>query len=249
MALDYASGADTHWGNISQLNGVNKATLAAFIEYDSSSGAWSEPLGERDDDDNGFCIRKYGTDARWYFPCANGANTFGENSSMSLSSGTTYHVLMSYDGTQSTNATKLKVWMDGVEESLSYGGTIPTALGTLTANFMIQAVGVRAEAALWIGQAIRNEGIIDALAAGASPLIFPDGLAFYAPLIRNKHDIVGGRTATDSGSISVVTHPRVTYPAAPLWVPAASAAPPAGTLLRHPGMTGGMKELAGGMRG
>jgi hypothetical protein len=86
--------------------------------------------------------------------------------------------------------------------------------------------GLIAEAAIW------NVALTDAevaqLGKGYSPLLVrPDGLVFYAPLVRNVQDVIGGLTLTATGSPTVVAHPRIIYPARKRFsFPTAAAAAP-----------------------
>ncbi|MFO0937819.1 MAG: hypothetical protein U0798_15045 [Gemmataceae bacterium] len=48
-------------------------------------------------------------------------------------------VSIQYDGTQSTNATRLKIWIDGVSKTLTFAGTIPASIAATTGA----AIGVR----------------------------------------------------------------------------------------------------------
>ena len=43
-----------------------------------------------------------------------------------------HHIAAVYDGSQSSNATRLRVWLDGSQVSLSYTGTIPATIGSYT---------------------------------------------------------------------------------------------------------------------
>ena len=49
------------------------------------------------------------------------------------------HMLMLYDGTQSSNADKLKVYINGVQQTLAFFGTIPTTVPDTTYAFRIGA--------------------------------------------------------------------------------------------------------------
>lgn len=42
-----------------------------------------------------------------------------------------------YDGTQPTNATKLRCWKNGVAQSLTFTGTVPAALGAANTGFSV----------------------------------------------------------------------------------------------------------------
>ena len=43
-----------------------------------------------------------------------------------------HHIAVVYDGSQSSNSTRLRAWFDGSEVSLSYTGTIPATIGSYT---------------------------------------------------------------------------------------------------------------------
>jgi hypothetical protein len=54
-----------------------------------------------------------------------------------LATSTWTHVVIAYDGTQSTNATKIKIYIDGEEKSVSTGGTIVTSLAATNSNVTV----------------------------------------------------------------------------------------------------------------
>ena len=96
-----------------------------------------------------------------------------------------------------------------------------------------------AEVAEW--NRVLSAGELSALAAGYSPLFIPNGLVWYAPLIREGDPVVDRyirRIALDikvestGGTISVVNHPRIIYTAMPYVItsPAAAAAANAGVI-------------------
>jgi hypothetical protein len=59
--------------------------------------------------------------------CHVGGNNYGY-AAVSLTNQSWRSLIVNFDGTQSTNATRLKMWLDGVELTLTFNGTIPTAL-------------------------------------------------------------------------------------------------------------------------
>ncbi|MBU4347529.1 LamG domain-containing protein [Patescibacteria group bacterium] len=65
--------------------------------------------------------------------CANAASTTDAN----LTVKNWHNLQVVYDGTQSTNADKLKLYLDGSQKTLSFIGTIPTALQNSSANLEI----------------------------------------------------------------------------------------------------------------
>lgn len=48
-----------------------------------------------------------------------------------------YHLVVIYDGTQSTDATKLKMYINGIEITLAYDSPIPTYTGPMATNLFI----------------------------------------------------------------------------------------------------------------
>lgn len=66
---------------------------------------------------------------------SNTANTYGD---YTMSNDTSWHFFaMVYNGAGSTNADKLKLYVDGTEQTLTYTGTIPATAGTNSSTFDI----------------------------------------------------------------------------------------------------------------
>lgn len=80
-----------------------------------------------------------------------------------LSAGVLTHIVVVYDGTQSTNADKLKIYLDGVQQTLSFvNGNIPSSLqnGSADLVFGMATVGGSAE----------FDGILDEMGCWNRPL-------------------------------------------------------------------------------
>lgn len=122
--------------------------------------------------------------------------------------GTMRSVIVTFDGSASP---KDVAYVNGVSQTLS--GTLSnTTIGTGQTSHVISSIsGYR-----WNGRAcdlgIYNRVITPAEAlihaAGYSCRNFPRGLIFYAPMIREVNDIVGGLTGTITGT-TVSDHPRI----------------------------------------
>jgi hypothetical protein len=68
--------------------------------------------------------------------------------------------------------------------------------------------GLLAEAAIWNVALTDDE--VRSLSRGFKPFrVRPQNLQFYAPIVRNLHDIRGGLTLTNSNNATVADHPRV----------------------------------------
>jgi len=62
-----------------------------------------------------------------YFEIGNGSNTLGDLSNNSTS---WQNVTMVFDGSGADNSSRLKAFINGIQQNLSYSGTIPTTAGT-----------------------------------------------------------------------------------------------------------------------
>lgn len=114
------------------------------------------------------------------------------------------------------SATDRSVWVNGTQ-----GGTNTTSPGTVNAfdRVTIGAGGIPvglyfsgniAEVGVWNVALTAAE--IASLADGiACDHIRPESLVFYAPLVRDLIDKVGGLTITNNGTATVADHPRIYY--------------------------------------
>lgn len=79
-----------------------------------------------------------------------------------FNSGTWYHILISYDGTQATNALKLKGYINGSLATMNYTGTVPSSITNGTGKFYLGNVvgsggywnGLLDEFSFWVGSAL-----------------------------------------------------------------------------------------------
>jgi hypothetical protein len=115
------------------------------------------------------------SDGNIYCQVENGTSVGG---SCAFSGTGWHHIVMVYDGGQSTNATKLKVYIDGTAQTLSFSGTIPTGC-TVTGNFELGreaaftrfATGSADEVGLWT-RAL-SQGEVTSLYNGGSGISYP----------------------------------------------------------------------------
>jgi len=95
-------------------------------------------LSQRVDDNNRFEIGVGGTGRGTStlndiaVALCNGGSSLGYTQSHILSDNLWHQVAIVYDGTKSTNATRLKIYIDGVEETLAFTGTIPATIADLS---------------------------------------------------------------------------------------------------------------------
>jgi hypothetical protein len=150
-----------------------------------------------------------------YFGVQNGGNT-GAFISQNITGRN--HWTMVFDGSQSTNAGRLRGYLNGTSLSLSFSGAnVPATTSNNVANetFSIGQAGANlswstgdfADLAIW--QAALSAQQIASLADGFSAdKVAPESLVYYSPLVRDISDVVGGMTLTDASS-TVEPHPRI----------------------------------------
>lgn len=155
------------------------------------------------------------SDNNIYIVVSNGGSQFGSVLKSGISGWN--HYAFVFDGSQTGNSNRLKAYLNGVQETLSYTGTIPATTSNNIANeaFDINhqplnntwGNGNYAEIAGW--QEALTGAEISSLAKGFSPsLIRPNKLGMYLPLIREINDIKGHITLTDTNT-TVANHPRI----------------------------------------
>jgi len=105
----------------------------------------------------------------------------------------------------------------------------PSGLNRITIGYSDRATnalffdGEIAEVGVW--DISLTDAEVAILAEGFSPLfVRPDRLKFYAPIVREKIDIVGGLVLSDFGSPTIQPHTRVFMPAPPMIISAPAAA-------------------------
>ncbi len=135
-------------GNLTALNGVTALTFEAWMK---TTGAGSPALvvSKYTDADNRCHMGSFGTD--FYCNVSNGAAAYGATT---ITKNIWYHAAMVFDGSQATNATRLRFFKTGVEIALSYTGRVPatTPVGafTLGAQSTSYGIGIIGEARAYI---------------------------------------------------------------------------------------------------
>jgi len=129
-ALTFNGTDNVALGNITQINGASKATLATWIKRGASGAdVFVGKQASRQD----FGIEAY-SDGKVYFDASNGTNVYG---TVSLNDTAWHHVALVFDGAQSGNANRLKAYVDGVQKTLAFSGTVGTTTSSNTTPFNI----------------------------------------------------------------------------------------------------------------
>lgn len=101
-----------------------------------------------------------------------------------------HHYVIQFDGTQSTNATRLRLWVDGVDVGFdAFSFTIPTSVTAISGgapdeNFGIgrlpgvsgNLLTIQSQVALWVGIADIGQSFVNAARRGCANLLFPSFL-------------------------------------------------------------------------
>jgi|688.fasta_scaffold519584_2 hypothetical protein len=200
--------------------GLTKFTLALWIRRDSSGSqqgvGFNSGSGVTETSHRSHIT--HFTDNRMYFVICNGSSTNGNGNTLQNITGWN-HWAMVFDGTQPTNATRLNGYVNGVSQSLTFSGSIPSSLSSNAVNQQLNigwnrannvySVGAMAEFSTWEDALTAEE--IASLSKGFTPSnIRPDKLLSHIPLLRNLQDVVAANALTNtSGNATVANHPRV----------------------------------------
>lgn len=107
----------------------------------------------------------------------NDGSVNGKAPSGTLPDATYSHIVVVYDGTQTGNANRLKIYVNSVTQSLTFTGTVPSSLTYTSAAFFIALVGVQkynglaAENGLW--NIALSQAQITSLYGSGTPPAYP----------------------------------------------------------------------------
>ena len=160
--LDFGGTDYIDCGIISAVEGVSTFSMAAWVY--PTNGAIKTVIGNWGNPYIGVNIET--SSSAVYFNVDSDAAGSGYGASSSgLTNNTWNHVMLVFDGSGSTNSDKLKGYINGVEQSLSYTGTIPSTTATPNRSFRIGdahagngLIGNISNAAIW-NQVISSEDV------------------------------------------------------------------------------------------
>jgi len=133
-ALTFDGTDAVNMGNITQINNVSKLTLATWIKR---SSAGSQVLVGKQATNQDVAIEAW-SDGKIYFQMSKGADTYG---TITLNDTAWHHVALVFDGTLTGNANRLKAYVDGVQKTLTFKGTVSTVTTSSTTPFNIGKMG------------------------------------------------------------------------------------------------------------
>lgn len=135
MPIDFDGDGDyVDCGDIDAMDGQSALTIALWA-YADTLGSY-RALCRKQLDASNRIIMHVSVGGNTYWNICNGANTYGSKEGL-VSTGAWHHFGLVFDGAGATNADRLKGYYDGVEQTLSYTGTIPATTPSTSAAFQI----------------------------------------------------------------------------------------------------------------
>jgi pimeloyl-ACP methyl ester carboxylesterase len=120
--------------DVTQLTSASKFTLEALIKIDSTASNWTTIIRKGYNGNNRIMFHVGPGDNSLWLIMNNNSYSEGYTAAGVISPGNWYHVAAVFDGTQTGNANRLKIYLNGVQQSLSFNGTIPATTSSLLAN-------------------------------------------------------------------------------------------------------------------
>lgn len=139
-ALQFTGTSFVNFGDAAQFDGQTKFTIMAWVYMDTTTPAYAGILCDLQVTtfDNGWTIQRNASASELIVAVRNGSVTpVATSAAGTFSSNAWHHLAMVYDGTGTLNADRLKVYVDGVNLTLTFTGTIPASSGANTSPFYI----------------------------------------------------------------------------------------------------------------
>ena len=182
QALSFSSNRYVAVGNIPAINGANKLSMSAWIKRGSSN---ARVLVGKQTPNHDVTIEAW-NDGFVYFQVSNGSDASGR---VNLNDTNWHHVAFTFDGAQTGNSSRLKGFVDGVQRTLTFTGTIPTRTTSNTTSFnvgrLISDYSTGQVDDVWIfGRVLSSAEVADlasTVAADTTAPTVPTGLTATAP--------------------------------------------------------------------
>jgi len=123
-------------GDITQLNGVNQFTVSTWVMQTNVTRS-ERAFHKATDTNNDISLAPFYTSLqqRIYVEVGNASNSFGYwNAAGVVQNNTWYHMAMVYNGTLTSNSNRLKLYVNGVQRTLVFSGTIPATTANLSSR-------------------------------------------------------------------------------------------------------------------
>jgi len=197
-------------GTHTDINGITKLTMSMWNYQSSSSNVSS--FGKRNVLQRTYLSKDSG--GRFYFYLSTTTDAYGYFDATNLLGWNQYTLV--YDGTLSGNSNRLKGYLNGVQQTLTFNLTIPAATSSTAGNLYIGGINGTgsvtdiplAECAMWKVALTPNE--VALLGRNYSPeWIRPESLIEYVDLIDNVYSRKNTRLLITGGLPS--SHPFIIY--------------------------------------
>jgi hypothetical protein len=211
MARAFATNQQIN-GTTTVAKNLTNFSMAGWIRRPSSASIQNFGINETANDRTSL---SHFTDNNIYFTVANGSNSGG----FALQDITGWnHFCLTFDGSQSGNSSRAKLYVNSVSQSITFFGTIPATTSNNANNEIFRigrspigggswSTGDFAELGMWQATLAAEE--VASLAKGMTcDKIRPQSLVYYTPLIRDIQDLARGMTLTNTDT-TVANHPRV----------------------------------------
>jgi len=116
------------------LSGMSTCAFGSWYKPDSVADNWATIFSDREDGSNRFLLAHWddATDLKLFISISNTASTYAYTTNDVFVLRQWSYIGVVYNGNGSTNSDKLKVYIDGVEKSLTFSGTLPSSIPIIT---------------------------------------------------------------------------------------------------------------------
>lgn len=129
VAIRDTIGARIIAGNVTEFKNSSAFTVEAYFKYDPTITDWfnmeSSIFRNLVTTTDRIRLHVDKTTNSVHFTVANGTDVKGVTASNVVSPNTWYHIAAVFDGAQTGNANRMKIYINGVSQTLSFTGTIP----------------------------------------------------------------------------------------------------------------------------
>jgi poly(3-hydroxybutyrate) depolymerase len=124
--------------DVTQLKNASMFTLEAQFKYDSTVSGYTTIMRKSTSLTDRIMLHIGPSNNAIYVMVGNGSNSYGYTAANAVSPGTWYHVAAVFDGTLTGDSNRLKLYINGVQQTLSFSGSIPASTSnTNTAVLMV----------------------------------------------------------------------------------------------------------------
>lgn len=144
LALDFDGVNDYAIVGDIAVDGLSVMSISVFFRFITRSSDYLHLIGKNSSSTSRFGIGLTGTGTtnnrtNLLLTMGNGSNSFGYTTDNFVADNAWTHAVYLFDGTQSSNGTRLRLFIDGNEKTLTYSGTIPSASPTNSASLVFGA--------------------------------------------------------------------------------------------------------------